>query len=155
MNSNRALSPDMQNRRAAMATCAKASKAALQAAVEAASFTVQEHRIVRPPEIGLVMVRGQIGGTGAPFNLCEATLTRCVVALSDGTTGFGQCLGRDKEKALLCALLDAHWQQESHQQEIEEKIMAPLRTQQQQHDAQKQAETKATKVDFFTMVRGE
>ena len=35
---------------------------------------------LRPPEIGSVMVRGRAGGTGAPFNLGEMTVTRCALS---------------------------------------------------------------------------
>ncbi|WP_068313189.1 phosphonate C-P lyase system protein PhnG [Polycladidibacter hongkongensis] len=141
-------------RRTAMATLANATIADLEARL-AAHPLPQEHTIIRQPEIGLVMVRGRAGGTGAPFNLCEATVTRCVVALPDGTTGFGQCLGRDKHKALLCAALDAYWQQEPLQEAIESEILAPLRNIETKRKEQTKAEVAATKVDFFTMVRGE
>ena len=46
-------------------------------------------RCLRKPEIGLAMVRGRTGGTGAAFNLGEVTLTRCVVELDAGVQGFG------------------------------------------------------------------
>ncbi len=58
-------------------------------------------------EDGLVMVRGRIGGDGAPFNLGEATVTRAAVRLASGEVGFGYVLGRDREKARLIALCDA------------------------------------------------
>ena len=65
-----------------------------------------------PAECGLVMLRGRIGGDGAPFNLGEATVTRAAVRLASGETGFGYALGRDREKARLVALCDALWQSE-------------------------------------------
>ncbi|MGI9568832.1 MAG: phosphonate C-P lyase system protein PhnG, partial [Desulfobulbia bacterium] len=40
--------------------------------------------VVRKPETGLVMVRGRAGGTGNPFNLGEATVTRCSVRSPSG-----------------------------------------------------------------------
>lgn len=46
---------------------------------------------LRAPEIGLAMVRGRIGGTGDPFNLGEASVTRAALRLrgdrTNGTTG--------------------------------------------------------------------
>ncbi|RYD83147.1 MAG: phosphonate C-P lyase system protein PhnG, partial [Sphingomonadales bacterium] len=39
------------------------------------------HSAVRGPESGLVMIRGRIGGGGAPFNLGEATVSRATVRL--------------------------------------------------------------------------
>src|SRR5258708_200279 len=62
---------------------------------------------LREPENGLVMVRGRIGGDGAPFNLGEATVSRAAVRLASGEVGFGYTLGRDREKARMIALCDA------------------------------------------------
>jgi phosphonate C-P lyase system protein PhnG len=62
---------------------------------------------LREPENGLVMVRGRIGGDGAPFNLGEATVSRAAVRLSTGEVGFGYTLGRDRHKAQMIALCDA------------------------------------------------
>ncbi len=62
------------------------------------------------------MLRGRIGGDGAPFNVGEATVTRAAVQLASGETGFGYVLGRDREKARLVALCDALWQIEAKRQ---------------------------------------
>jgi phosphonate C-P lyase system protein PhnG len=32
--------------------------------------------VIRVPEIGLVMLRGRVGGNGSPFNVGEATVAR-------------------------------------------------------------------------------
>jgi len=113
------------------------------------------HEEVRPAEIGLVMVRGRVGGDGAPFNLGEATVTRCAVQLASGEIGFGTVLGRDRDKARLAALADALWQSAEYQTAVEQKIVEPLRARQQERLARSRAETAATKVDFFTLVRGD
>ncbi|TMV64265.1 phosphonate C-P lyase system protein PhnG, partial [Thioclava sp. BHET1] len=47
------------------------------------------HEMLRPPEIGSVMVRGRMGGTGAAFNLGEMIVTRCSLKLADGAVGHG------------------------------------------------------------------
>ncbi len=65
------------------------------------------HDDLREAEHGLVMVRGRIGGDGAPFNLGEATVSRAAVRLASGELGFGYTLGRDREKARMIALCDA------------------------------------------------
>ncbi len=65
------------------------------------------HENLREPENGLVMVRGRIGGDGAPFNLGEATVSRAAVRIASGEVGFGYTLGRDAEKARMIALCDA------------------------------------------------
>ena len=110
---------------------------------------------LRGPEVGLVMVRGRTGGGGAPFNLGEATVTRASVRLESGEVGHAYCLGRDLEKARTAAVLDALWQHPETAERIEAEIVAPLVAARDAADAARRAETAATRVDFFTMVRGE
>jgi Uncharacterized enzyme of phosphonate metabolism, COG3624 len=109
----------------------------------------------RAPEVGLVMLRGRIGSRGAPFNAGEATVTRAAVQLSSGETGFGYVLGRDREKARLVALCDALWQVDDKRDAVETQVLAPLRQRQQEKSDLERARTAATRVDFFTLVRGE
>jgi alpha-D-ribose 1-methylphosphonate 5-triphosphate synthase subunit PhnG len=115
----------------------------------------EEAAPVRGPETGLVTVRGRIGGGGAPFNLGESTVTRATVRLADGRVGHSYALGRDRDKARLAAIADALWQDPARRVEIEAKLLAPLRAASAEADGKRRAETAATKVDFFTMVRGE
>jgi len=110
---------------------------------------------LREPENGLVMVRGRVGGDGAPFNLGEATVSRAAVRLASGEVGFGYALGRDREKARLIALCDALIQTEAHADLVETQVIAPLRKAMAASRAQAAAEAAATRVDFYTMVRGE
>ena len=110
---------------------------------------------VRGPETGLVMLRGRVGGGGAPFNFGEATVTRATVRLPGGAIGHSYALGRDKNKARLAAIADALWQDPAHRADVEAKVLQPLRAAADAADATRRAETAATKVDFFTLVRGE
>lgn len=109
---------------------------------------------VRGPETGLVTVRGRTGGGGDPFNIGEATVTRATVRL-DGRVGHAYALGTDHQKARLSAIADALWQDPARRAVIETRILDPLRAERSAADARRRAETAATKVDFFTMVRGE
>ncbi|MFL1462075.1 phosphonate C-P lyase system protein PhnG [Roseococcus sp. DSY-14] len=93
----------MSTRAEWMAVLARADGPALRAA----AGPLPPWRRVRGPEAGLTMLRGRAGGDGAPFNLGEATATRCTVALADGTLGHGWRLGRDKDAAEVSAVLDA------------------------------------------------
>ncbi|WP_315721275.1 MULTISPECIES: phosphonate C-P lyase system protein PhnG [unclassified Bradyrhizobium] len=120
-----------------------------------AALPVPPHQDLRAPESGLVMVRGRIGGDGAPFNLGEATVSRAAVRLQGGQVGFGYVLGRDGGKARLIALCDALLQSSDHAKAIEREVVAPLRAQMQQERDRSAAEAAATRVDFYTMVRGE
>jgi alpha-D-ribose 1-methylphosphonate 5-triphosphate synthase subunit PhnG len=138
-------------RKAAMAAAAQASPAELAPLAAIAGDAV---RVLRAPETGLVMVRGRIGGDGAPFNLGEATVTRAAVALPSGEVGFGHVLGREKERAHLAALADALWQAPATRAAVEQ-VLAPIRLRLAAADDLKSRQAAATRVDFFTMVRGD
>jgi len=113
-----------------------------------------EYQMIRAPEIGMTLVRGRMGGTGAAFNVGEMTVTRCVVRLADGRTGFSYLAGRDKPRAELAALADAHLQG-SQQIHWLNTLIEPLAEAQARRRAEQDAATAASKVEFFTLVRGE
>lgn len=141
-------------RRAAMAVLAEASGAEIARGLEAIG-PLPAHDELRAPESGLVMVRGRIGGDGAPFNIGEATVSRAVVRLVTGEIGFGYVLSRDRAKARLIALCDALVQTPAYGTAVENSVVTPIRTRLEatrETDAQQVA---ATKVEFFTLVRGD
>ena len=140
-------------RKAAMAVLAHATSSDI--AGHLAAITLPAHENLREAENGLVMVRGRIGGDGAPFNFGEATVSRAAVRLASGEVGFGYTLGRDREKARMIALCDALVQSNAFAAEVETRVIAPLRAALLASRNQKAAETAATRVDFYTMVRGE
>ena len=119
------------------------------------AVAIPAHEQLRQPENGLVMLRGRIGGDGAPFNLGEATVSRAAVRLASGEVGFGYTLGRDGAKAQLIALCDALIQTNEFSDTIETKVLTPLRAGVVAERRRKAEETAATKVDFYTLVRGE
>jgi len=110
-------------------------------------------QFVRPPETGLALLRGRIGGRGASFNFGEATVTRCVVRLADdeaGPMGFGYVMGRDKSRAEQAALFDALLQR-GHAAAARE--IDRLETAHAVRVAAQAAQAATSKVDFFTLVR--
>ena len=112
------------------------------------------HDWLRRPEIGTTMVRGRIGATGASFNLGEMTVTRCALKLSDGTVGHAYVQGRDQGHATRAAIVDALMQSEGVAQ-VDATILAPLRAEEAEKRTSRAEKAAATKVEFFTMVRGE
>lgn len=109
---------------------------------------------VRGPETGLVMIRGRIGGGGAPFNLGEATVSRATIRLGTGEIGFGQTLGLTPRKAELAAIFDALGQRPESSDAVDA-LAADIERGIAEADETSRRETAATRVDFFTMVRGE
>lgn len=152
--------PKSSSMRAAwMATLAKADLADLEQFYQVLG-EVPAYQYLRSPEIGLTMVRGRIEGTGQPFNLGEITLTRCVVQIvganSDETiAGFGYVAGRSQRHAELAALYDALLQHPDWHVTVWREVMQPLQTAAQARSEQIQAQVESTRVNFFTLKRGE
>ncbi len=111
----------------------------------------QAFTYLREPEIGLVMVRARAGGSGKQFNLGEVSVARCSVTLNNQIVGHGYVKGRSKRHAELIALIDANFQQTSPNTEFLNDLKS-IRADQRAKTSRKAA---ATKVDFYTMVRGE
>jgi len=140
-------------RKAWLSTLAKAAAGDMARLWDAAGYA-PAHEVLRAPEIGAVMVRGRAGALGAPFNLGEMTVTRCSVRLDSGEVGHGYVQGRDKAQALQAALTDALMQSASARH-VAAQIITPLTQQAASRRASRAAKAAATKVDFFTMARGE
>lgn len=113
------------------------------------------YTLLRPPEVGAVMLEARAGGSGRRFNLGEATATRCTVRLSDGTAGVSYALGRDVRRAEAAAVLDALLQQPEGGPELMRAAIEPLAREQAEARELASRKAAATRVDFFTMVRGE
>lgn len=146
--------PCQDARRRWMNVLAKALLAELRDASSVVA-PLPEYLLLRRPETGLVQVRGRTGGGGAPFNLGEMTVTRCSVRLADGTVGHGWVAGRNQEHSELAAVFDALLQNPSRHPALDATVIAPLaRSQQERRDAMAR-KAAATRVDFFTLVRGE
>lgn len=111
------------------------------------------YRALRAPEVGLVLVRGRMGGTGDAFNLGEMTLTRAAVRLESGETGVAYVAGRERRHAEIAAALDAMMQSPDLRPSVEQPVIARLASAQQTRRAVAARKAAATKVDFFTMVR--
>lgn len=146
-------SNQQQSRARWMSTLAKAPLALLEQCVTTLDH-VPDYEFLRSPEIGLTMVRGRAEGTGQSFNLGEITLTRCVVQLGE-LTGFGYVAGRSKRHAELAALCDGLLQHPDWQERVVQQVIVPLQTAAQEKRDQTAAEVESTRVNFFTMLRGE
>jgi alpha-D-ribose 1-methylphosphonate 5-triphosphate synthase subunit PhnG len=142
------------DRRRWMSVLALASADELQAHW-AALHPPPRYTLLRRPEVGLVMVRGRAGGTGARFNLGEMTVTRCTVQLEDGTLGHAWVGGRDARHAELAAVLDALLQDTGRSASLTEAVVEPLARAQADRRRTAAARAAASRVEFFTMVRGE
>ena len=112
-------------------------------------------RWLRQPEVGLVMVRGRMGGSGDAFNLGEMTVTRASLVAEDGRQGDSLVAGRDGDHARLAALFDMLLQDGEAGLALQRRLLAPIAEGLQAKRRHRAAEAAATRVEFFTMVRGE
>jgi len=159
LEANAAPAPQVEARRRWLAILAKAELGELESAWDVLAEK-PAFRVLRRGETGLVMVRGRIGGTGQPFNLGEMTIARAAVQLIDDTgrathIGFGHVAGHAPRMAELVALFDALLQDPARHAAIHEALLAPLANKQAAAKLVRAAKCATSKVDFFTMVRGE
>ena len=143
-----------ETRKGWMAELAKAPPDALAQALLATCPDLPPHTFLRAPEIGAVMVQGRTGGTGAPFNLGEMTVTRCTLRLGSGEVGHAVVQGRDTRHAAQAALVDALMQTDAAAQMLAG-VLEPLAGMRAAARGERAAKAAATRVDFFTLVRGE
>ncbi len=147
-------SPDSAQRQTWLSILAQASPETVADALHAVT-PLPAYHLLRAPECGMVMLRGRAGGSGRRFNLGEATVTRCSVKVDGGAVGHGYVLGRNPQHAEHTALLDALLQDPSRHSALWASVIAPLAQARATEKDSKARKTAATRVDFFTMVRGE
>ncbi|MEO5883184.1 MAG: phosphonate C-P lyase system protein PhnG [Caldimonas sp.] len=146
--------PLLTERRRWLSVLARAGRDELEALLAERPDSGAAVMPVRPAEIGMVMVRGRIGGTGAAFNLGEASVVRCAVRVGQ-ELGVGYALGRDRRKAELIALFDALLQEPAHRSDLQRSVIEVLERRQDEQRRAAAHATAASKVEFFTLMRGE
>ncbi len=148
------LAGDVDSRKQWMAVLARAQLEELEAAwrklAEAPRYTW-----LRPPQTGLLLLRGRVGGSGAKFNLGEASVTRCALRTECGRTGIAYVLGRSHRHAELAAILDAMLQDGARGASAAHEVVTILRATQAARRECASRKAAATKVNFYTLVRGE
>lgn len=145
---------EQTNRQTLLSTLARADLSQIRARWQQ-SVDDYDYEYIRQPEVGMVMAVGRAGGTGEPFNIGEVSVNRCAVRLPSGETGIGYVKGRSSRHALYVALLDALSQKPEHQEQIWRQVINPLLRDRQIEADLKQQKSQASKVEFFTLVRGE
>lgn len=141
-------------RRYWMGVLARAAEAELEALWQAHG-PEPEYTFARSPETGLAMVQARAGEGGQRFHLGEMTMTRCAVRLADGTLGCAYVAGRRPRHAELAALLDGLLQDAAMRPKLLRDIVEPLARAGKADRDRLAAEAAKTRVDFFTMTRGE
>ena len=110
--------------------------------------------ILKGPEVGLLMINGRIHSTGRPFHLGEVSLTKCVLRDDQGLLGYGHIIGRNKQQAKAIALFDLALQRNDSAEAALIRLNA-WKEDVAKIDTMESEAVEETRVDFFTMVRGE
>jgi alpha-D-ribose 1-methylphosphonate 5-triphosphate synthase subunit PhnG len=105
-----------------------------------------------PPETGMVMMQARQDGAGNRFNLGEVTVSRCILKVND-VMGYAMVMGPDLHHAELAAFFDALFQMPDL--DLRNALVSELRRMKNKRHAQDAAEVQTSKVEFFTMKRGE
>ncbi|MDR2387566.1 MAG: phosphonate C-P lyase system protein PhnG [Deltaproteobacteria bacterium] len=108
---------------------------------------------LRRPQKGLIMAKARAEATKVAFNLGEVLVTRCSVSVK-GRIGHAYILGDVPEKCLAAALAEALAQDEVYGPGIEKMVLC-LEEDLARARAMENIQTQKTKVEFFTLVRGE
>ncbi|HWX64787.1 MAG TPA: phosphonate C-P lyase system protein PhnG [Rhodanobacter sp.] len=137
-----------------MSLLAQAEPAELAQALEAFALPANATTWLRPPQTGLYMLRGRIGGTGPQFNLGEVSVTRCSVQVGEHI-GHAWVRGSNGRHAELAACADALLQDAEKSPHLHTQVLEPLRQSLHQRRDTASRKAAASKVEFFTVVRGE
>ena len=135
-----------------LAILAQAEPPDLETALKQLNPSSRFERLIGP-EIGLLMTRGRIGGAGDSFNLGEVSVARCTIRSSSDRIGTGYVLGRNGRHAELVAIFDSLLQEQPTP--FTESLLRDLVQKRQRQADQKARKAAATKVEFFTLARGE
>lgn len=106
------------------------------------------------PETGMIMMQARQDGAGPRFNLGEVTVSRCILKL-DGVMGYAMVMGSNLRHAKLAALFDAMLQMPDSGSGLRESLVPELRRLQKERRDKEARDVRSSKVEFFTMKRGE
>ncbi|EAS44039.1 phosphonate C-P lyase system protein PhnG [Photobacterium profundum] len=144
-----------QQRKTWMSVLARAAFSDLQTQWVTLDLPLPIFQVIRPAEIGLAQVRARMGGGGRQFNMGDVTLTRAVVKLDSGEMGYSYLQGRNKQHAELAAVIDGLMQTSEYQARLTRELITPLAALKAEQEQLRQQQVASSKVDFFTLVRGE
>lgn len=107
------------------------------------------------PETGLLMVQGRADGDGRRFHAGEISVTKCILEVGGQYLGYGMVTGSDKRHAQLAALFDGMLQHPRFHGPLKKTLLAKLDQKEKQSCRKLEKEVADTRVEFFTLKRGE
>lgn len=107
------------------------------------------------PETGMIMVQACADGAGERFNFGEVTVTKCVLQVQERHLGYAMVMGSNHDRARLAALFDGLLQNPEYHPAIKGELLERLALKQQQEKQALAQQIDETRVEFFTLKRGE
>ena len=106
-----------------------------------------EVTVITPPTVGMVMARTVDGALGDVFNLGDVLVTEARVSVA-GAEGWGMVLGRDPDRALSVAVVDAGLEAGHPDRAAIEAEIVALAAEARAVDASEWQQTAPTRVQF-------
>ncbi len=107
------------------------------------------------PETGMIMVQAKADGSNGRFNLGEVTVSRCVLEVKKKYMGTSWVMGSDLRHAELAALFDGMLQDPVTHDKLAATLIKQLRIKQTAKNERLAQDAADTRVEFFTLKRGE
>jgi len=107
------------------------------------------------PETGMLMVQAKADGSGSRFNIGEMTVSKCILEVKGKYLGTGWVMGSDLRHAELAALFDGLLQDPDHHDRLMATLIPRLEEKQRLKTDILLKDASDTKVEFFTLKRGE
>ncbi|MFH2093346.1 MAG: phosphonate C-P lyase system protein PhnG [Pseudomonadota bacterium] len=131
-----------------------ADPADLESALEKLNHSIEFTHIVKP-ETGMLMVQAKADGSNSRFNLGEITVSKCILEINGQYMGAGWTMGSNLRHAELAALFDGLFQDPLLQETLNQTLIPLLKDKQLAKDERRLKDAADTKVEFFTLKRGE
>jgi alpha-D-ribose 1-methylphosphonate 5-triphosphate synthase subunit PhnG len=112
-------------------------------------------KVIKKPEVGMLMVRSGDDGSHPAFNLGEMSVTKCVLEVQGQYLGYAMVPGSSTTHAELAALFDGLLQHPDYRDDLNRNLIRMLDEKQRNKDRQLEKDVADTKVEFFTLKRGE
>ncbi len=142
------------NRESWIGLLAGADPADLESALEELN-TGWDYALIAGPETGMLMVQAKADGSNSRFNLGELTVSKCILEIQGKYLGTGWVMGSDLRHAELAALFDGLLQDPAHHDQLMETLVPRLEEKQRMKTKALLKDASDTKVEFFTLKRGE
>jgi len=114
-----------------------------------------EYAYITKPETGMIMVRARADNKKSGFCLGEISVTKCILKIEKKIMGYAMVMGSDHDHAKNAALFDGLLQIPEYSSKLMQTLIPELKKISRNEKKKQAKQNQDTKVEFFTMKRGE